>query len=42
MIKTRVKMPDGTILQGKAGERILSERQRLQEKARKEEKYLVR
>jgi hypothetical protein len=42
MIKTRVRMPDGTILQGRAGERVLSERQKIQEKARKEEKYLVK
>jgi len=41
MIKTRVRMPDGTVLQGKQSQKILDERKRQQEKARKEEKYYV-
>lgn len=38
-IKSRVRMPDGTILQGKQGQRVVSERLKAQEKT---EKYRVK
>lgn len=37
--KTRVRMPDGTILDGKAGQKALDERRRRQEEG---EKYRVK
>jgi len=42
LIRTRVRMPDGTVIQGREGQRILDERRRIADKMRKlEEKGLL-
>ena len=42
LIRTRVRMPDGTVVQGREGQKILDERRRIADKMRKlEEKGLL-